>query len=352
MMTRIDQLVANLVSRNIDAALISKKESIQYYSNLSPLHPTEREAYLLISPTKTLIYHSPFVTPPKNLPHLSMSSINPLSLTFANFFSNSHTIGIEKTNLTVAESDSLRQIAPKANLQAIDNLISTQRQIKDNLEIKTLKKSGQIAAKTIKYFHNWLNHDPAIGISEIELANQIDHHLRQLGANDSAFPTIVAFDQHSAKPHHVPTSAKLKPNSIILIDMGASLNSYKSDLTRTWQRGNQTTPLFKKIKTIVDTAYLKATQAAFLNTPASNLDAAARSHIANHGYQEQFIHTTGHGIGLEAHELPHVSASDTTKIKSGTVFTIEPGIYLSGKFGYRHENTFVMTKDGAVSITS
>lgn len=349
---RISILRRKLTETGLDAALISKKESIFYYTGLPPQHPTEREAYLLISPHQLLLYHSPFIEVPVNLPAMPMSATQPLTKVFSSFLIHSATIGIETTNLSVSEHERIQAYLPEKSFLPLDTMIAEQRRLKDQSELELLRQAGTIAQQVIRSCRRWLNHNSAVGVTEIEVARKIDYRLRQLGADESAFPTIVAFDHNSAKPHHLPGNTRLQPNSIILIDMGASVHQYKSDLTRTWQRGS-TSAHFSQLKTIVHQAYARAKTTAHLpNILASSLDNAARSVIDQAGFADYFIHTTGHGIGLEAHELPHINSTDTTPLQTGSVFTIEPGIYLPHQFGYRHEDTFVMSPAGAIALTA
>jgi Xaa-Pro dipeptidase len=350
--SRLTDLKQNLVNRGTDSALISAKESLYYYAGLTPQHPTEREAYLFVSLHQNLLYHSPFVAPPPHLPHLPMSHTYPLSKVISQFFSPQTTIGIEKINLTLTEFERLEQYLPQHQFTAIDSIISQQRLIKDTHEQKHLKTAGKIAHQVIRWCQTWLDQPTQVGITEIAVAQEIDHQLKLKSAEAPAFPTIVAFDQNSTFPHHVPNHTQLKPYSLILIDIGASVLQYKSDLTRTWSRQQLTDPLYKRIQSTVISAYRQAKKAAVPHVTATKLDLAARSIIEKAGYGDAFIHTTGHGIGLSAHELPHITSTDITALAPGVAFTIEPGIYLPGQFGYRHENTFIMTSKGAVSTTS
>jgi Xaa-Pro dipeptidase len=351
---RIENFRKQLLISSIDAALISKKESIFYFTGLHPGHPTEREAYLFLSPSQILLFHSPFITPPSATACLPMSAINPLSKILVNFFNTCPVIGIEKSNLTLAEFERTQSYLPQHTFQAIDTIVAHQRMIKDDGEIRHLKKAGTIAATVLRWCRTWLDQQEAVGITEIAVAQEIESRLKQLGADGPAFPTIVAFDANSAKPHHWPDQTKLRPDSIILIDMGAGVNQYKSDLTRTWQRRTPANPLFAAVKKAVMGAYRQTVEVAQSPPPltANQLDSAARTVISKAGYGDQFIHSTGHGIGLEAHELPHISAADDTKISSGIAFTIEPGIYLPNQFGYRHENTFINTQSGLINLTA
>ncbi len=354
--TRLHHLRQLLIQNDCDGAIITKKESIYYYAGVAPLHPTEREVFLLITPKQAIIYHSPFIYPPTNpqFIHVSMSPLHTAASILTQTFPSPMTIGIEKKDCTVAEYDLFTQALPHVNVISIDTLVADQQSHKDDFEQQLMIKSGEIAKKTINWIKRWLAKSEAVGVTEQQVADMIDTKIKQLGGEGPAFPTIVAFDAHTAEPHHRPSNkTKLKTNSIILIDMGADFHLYKSDLTRTWSRENPNPPKFSKVKKIVDTAYKQALFAA--QTPqliALNLDNAARTHISQSGFADKFIHTTGHSIGLSAHEIPHISSTDSTPLTKGTAFTIEPGIYLARKFGYRHENTFIMTDKGPIATTA
>jgi len=192
-----------------------------------------------------------------------------------------------------------------------------------------------------------------------------------------AFPTIVAFGKNGAMPHYQPQNIKLKPETPILIDFGVNFENYYSDMSRTIWFGKQPSAKFLKAEKAVKKAHqqvlaklttanldLKNKKTDLKNSEenttksttkieltAKDLDQAARGEIAQRGFADQFIHTTGHGLGLEIHEPPSLSWQDHTPIKPNMVFTIEPGIYFPGEFGYRHEDTVLMTDQGVKILT-
>jgi len=358
LLTRLTKTKATLLSHQIHFAFISKKETLFYLTGLAPQHPTEREAFLLISPQNTTLCHSPFIDLPEttrqliNCVPMTTTSLSQLAISI--FSAPNPVIGIEKNNLTLAEYERLQASLPQAHFVSIDSHISTQTIIKDPNEQQLLMQAGQIAAKVIRKVHSLLlQPNQKAGLTEIQLAHFIDHELVLNGADGPAFPTIVAFDAHSANPHHIPNSTPLGPNSIVLIDMGADFQHYKSDLTRTWKLGRQSQSQFSAVKKAVMTSYQQAVRfASSAKTLIANqLDAQARTVIGQAGFGPKFIHSTGHGIGLEAHEAPHINPTDHSPIQTNTAFTIEPGIYLPGQFGYRHENSFLLTSSRLICTT-
>lgn len=257
---------------------------------------------------------------------------------------------IDETSLFVNEYQALGKITG-LTLAALDRqLIWQQRQQKDSAELKQVKRACQI----VKQVLNQVITELAPGQTELEIKELLETQLRAAGSTQAAFPIIVAFGANSAKPHHQPTQKKLTTNTVVLIDVGATSLHYHSDMTRTVWFGDQPDAEFLKIKQVVKQAY-QAVLASLTTHSAgltvNQLDQAARDLITEAGYGPDFIHTTGHGLGLELHEPPSVSSRNLQKITPGMVITIEPGIYLPGKFGYRYENTVWIKNQGYEILT-
>lgn len=341
---RLKSLKKILKLNEIDGAIISNRSNVYYLSGIHQTHPVNREALLFISQKHTVLYHSAFIIPPsfsyiKSQPMSNLSSYGQMMQTV---FSDTSSIGIEESNLTVSEFNRCKSELPKKEFEAIDAFLSNMRLIKNSHEQQMVTKAIRITAKSLEFAQAHARSRP--NITERELAHTLETFMIHSGASGTAFPTIVAFDSHSASPHHTPTTRKLKKDSVILIDCGAMYQGYASDATRTICLGNPK-PEFIKIKSVVDQAYAQAIQ--FISPlpdslTASELDKVARNFIANQGYGNYFIHTTGHGLGLDIHEPPSISKHNTTILQPGMIITIEPGIYLPDKFGYRHENTLVL----------
>ncbi|MFH1367904.1 MAG: Xaa-Pro peptidase family protein [Elusimicrobiota bacterium] len=252
------------------------------------------------------------------------------------------TIGVdyEKTNLFLAKG--LEKIAP---LEDTRNLVMRYRQIKGREEIELVKRSCKIAVSALKFARKFIKP----GMSEIEMMFKIEEYFAKRHAKP-AFPTIVASGPNSANPHHISSARKIKRNDVVLVDLGCVKNGYCSDLTRTFILGKIRNP-FKEIKALVREARDQAVKRVKDGALASDIDSTARKIISDGGYADYFIHTTGHGLGIEVHEPPRLSAADATVLRTGMFVTVEPGIYLPGKFGVRHEDLLLVKEKGNEVMT-
>lgn len=333
------------------AILLSSATDLAYFADFQILLPEEREGFLLITPRSVYLMKATFSPAPSDVSFLHvLENCRPASL--AQHVSQIATqdevkdLAIDLGTLFVDEYQALQSVA----LQNKFSLVSLEkeriwklRMIKDKTEATALRQAGQIAHATFEHILKQLH----IGVTEREVANQIEIELLRMGAQQTAFPTIVAFGPNGAAPHYQPGNVALRTNMPILIDMGARFHGYRSDLTRSFWFGNNPSAEFVKIEKIVTGAY-EAT-VAFLEKAvrthtlqklhARDLDQVARIFITEHGEGHHFIHTTGHGVGLDIHEPPSLNGSNSQLLQAGMVITIEPGIYLPGQFGYRHENT-------------
>jgi Xaa-Pro aminopeptidase len=190
----------------------------------------------------------------------------------------------------------------------------------------------------------------ALGETERGLAMAIEWSIRTAGAEGLSFPVIVASGAHSALPHAEPRDERIEPG-ILLIDLGAQLDGYCSDTTRTYLTAQAPDPLPK-----VHEAVVRALEAACAvvrpGTKSSDVDTAARSSLERDGYAELFVHSTGHGVGLEIHEGPTLTPVSEGVLEPGMAITIEPGVYLPGVGGVRVEDLLVVTEDGYENLTT
>ncbi len=255
--------------------------------------------------------------------------------------------GFEAATVTVAGLSSLAAAAP-ADLVATTDVVEALRAVKDDSEIEALRSACGIADEAFAQ----LLADGAVqpGRTEREVGLELDERMRRLGAEDTAFETIVAAGSNSAIPHHRPTSAVLAAGNFVTFDFGARYAGYHSDMTRTvvlgepagWQR---------EIYDLVRAAQAAAEHISVAGTVCSDADAAARDLIADAGYGEEFLHGLGHGIGLEIHEAPSVSATGATTMAEKMVLTVEPGVYLEGRGGVRIEDSGVVRASGYEVLT-
>jgi len=337
--------------RKVDTAgwLISSKENIVYLTGLTGEAVADRQAYLLVAPKIELLLASPLsqLKPKLRLRKRQFSSKKTVSEFIKEL--GVKTLAVEETDLTIQEFRQLKTRLKGITLVDGQRRVENLRLVKDATEQKWLKRSAKIASLVMKQAIANLRE----GVTETAVAHAISQLMLQAGANEMSFPPIVAFGSHSAVPHQVPTGRRLKQNEVVLIDLGAKVNDYCSDMTRTIFWAGSPTPEFRRVEIIVKQAYRTAlTTLANGKTTAAKVDAAARKVISQAGFGDNFIHNTGHGIGLSIHEDPSLSARDSTKLVSGMVVTVEPGVYIPGKFGYRFENTIMITNRGFRTLTS
>lgn len=254
-------------------------------------------------------------------------------------------IGIDESNVYYREYINLTKAIGKDEIKNISELVYEQRLIKDADELLETEAAVFIADTTFK------NVLPLIkeGITEKELGYIIDSELIINGADNKAFDTIVAFQENASHPHWHKSHRKLKYGDCILMDFGAKCNGYHSDMTRVVTFGNAQDE-FKEIYNIVLEANQRAIDNIFVDMIAKDADAIARDYIASKGYRDNFIHSLGHGTGIEIHESPSLSKDSEMKLSKGMVFSIEPGIYIPNKFGVRIEDLVFLT-DKAYQLT-
>lgn len=229
-----------------------------------------------------------------------------------------------------------------------ESYVSLLRQVKDEHEIAVLRDSNRIAYETYEYIKPLLK----TGVTEFEVAAEMEKFMRVKGASATSFLTIVAFGENTANPHHETSHRALKNNEAVLMDFGCIYNGYCSDITRSWWYGGQEPEEYSKIWHIVDKARQTGIAAEKPGVAAQKVDAAARAVITAAGYGEYFTHRLGHGVGLEIHEEPCNDQTTAAVLKKGNVVTVEPGIYLPARFGVRLEDTTVITESGADILTS
>ena len=226
----------------------------------------------------------------------------------------------------------------------IDNL----RMQKDDEEKDLMRKASEINDRVMKRFYSELKE----GYTEKQCARILAEIYEEEGAQGFSFDPIIAFGDNGADPHHECDNTKLKKGDCIVIDIGGLYNHYCSDMTRTVFFKEEPNDFNKKIYEIVKEANLRAIAKVKAGAKFSEIDAAARDYITEMGYGEYFTHRTGHSIGIEVHDKGDVSSINHEAVQEGMIFSIEPGIYLSGKIGVRIEDLVMVTKDGCEILNS
>jgi Xaa-Pro aminopeptidase len=187
-------------------------------------------------------------------------------------------------------------------------------------------------------------------MKESELAAELEYRMRRLGAEKPSFDTIVAGGPRSALPHAQPTAARLESGDLVVVDMGALQEGYCSDMTRMLFLGTPGNKVKRTYRAVLE-AQLAAIDAARAGVSTARVDRAARQVLKGYGLEKAFVHSTGHGLGLEIHEPPRVGKRDRTVLEAGMAITIEPGVYLEGFGGIRIEDTVVVTRTGCEILT-
>lgn len=231
----------------------------------------------------------------------------------------------------------------------VDAPVDQLRLIKDNEEIDLLREAAKFGCEGFQ----WISLKLQEGITESELALELEIFWRKRGAQKLAFEPIIAFGANSSMPHYHAGVARLQNNSSVLIDIGVTRKYYHSDMTRVLFYGEPKAKI-KEIYAIVDEAKNRALELCKPGTPIGDLDAAARGYITSKGYGEHFNHSLGHGIGLDVHEVPRIRSQgpySDRPLEAGMVITIEPGIYLPGIGGVRLEDTIVINQSGYENLT-
>jgi Xaa-Pro aminopeptidase len=251
-------------------------------------------------------------------------------------------VAVEKS-ISLAAMEGLEKFV-KCRLKPVADIIESVRSIKDKTEIAAIRVAARIAAQALRKTLAYIKP----GMTENELAGRLDFHIRRAGAANS-FETIVAFGPNASHPHHRPTSRKLKKNDTVLIDFGVRFSGYCCDITRCFVIGRPN-PFYKKVFAVVREAQTAALKIIRPGVTAQKVDDAAREVIRKSGLPV-YGHGTGHGLGLEIHEQPAISASSKDKLQPGMVLTIEPAVYIPGKLGVRIEDDVLVTKTGCKLLT-
>jgi Xaa-Pro aminopeptidase len=248
--------------------------------------------------------------------------------------------------MSVAELDIYKKRFPKLSFFNIGTALSDFRAIKDADEIEFIKNAQKITDNAFLHILNFINKER----TENEIALELEFYMRTNGADGIAFDTICVSGTKSSLPHGTPSDIKISENSFLTMDFGARFNGYCSDMTRTIVVGNASDKMLDVYFTV-----LKAQQLALDNITAGvlgcDVDRAARDYIYSHGYEGCFGHSTGHGLGIDVHEAPSFSPNYKKPIPNGAILSVEPGIYIEGKFGVRIEDIVIVKVDGYENLT-
>lgn len=343
-------LKPTLQQNKIDGLFVTSKQNVQYLTNFSGSH-----GKVLLTKSKNYL-----LTDFRYLEEARKLKRDKIKFEVVNITQNEETIiqkllkkhkikklGYEGDHTTVTKLKKLRKTIKKAaKLTYTTNIIEKLRAIKTGKELKLIQKAQEITHKIFLA----LKKEISFGQSEKDIAWKIKTLARKFSAQDLAFEPVVAFGKNSACPHHKNTDKKLKKGDLILLDLGVVYKNYHSDMTRIIFT-KKPTPLETKIYNLVLKAQQNALSKIKPGITCNKTDSFTRKIIAKTGYEENFQHGSGHGTGLQIHEKPNLCEKNREKLQENMVFTIEPGIYLQGKFGIRIEDLVVLKKGQIKNLT-
>jgi Xaa-Pro aminopeptidase len=256
-------------------------------------------------------------------------------------------VGFDPEQLTVAQLGGLRKASgARCRIREAGGLVESLRSRKDAQELAVMRKAAILAGKVVQDALKLLKP----GVRESEVAAEIEYQMKKRGASGPSFETIVAFGERSALPHARPTGKRLRKNELVVLDLGVILAHYCSDITRTVYVGRVPQHIRQWYRA-VEEANQAATAAVRAGTSCGDVDAAAREVLKKHGLEKHFVHSTGHGLGLEVHETPRVARGQAIRLVPGNVITIEPGVYVEGVGGIRIEDDVVVGVQGREVLT-
>ncbi len=337
---------AGLENRELDAMLLTSLANVRYLTGF-----TGSNAALLVLPGEAIFFTDPryAIQSGREVACRRRVAKGPILAAVAAMAAAQRLrrVGFEPAHLSYEAYDKLRSNIPlNASLEPVSGWLEALRMLKSETEIALIRRSVAANSKAFERASRRIRP----GMRESELAAEIDHQMRRLGAEKPSFETIVAAGERSALPHARPTGAVLKPRQLLLIDMGAFLDGYASDMTRMLFLGFPG-PQVKHLYRAVREAQLAAIDAVRPGVTAAQVDRRARQVLKTYKLERTFVHSTGHGLGLEIHELPRIGKKDQTPLAAGMAITIEPGVYLEGVGGVRIEDTVVVTSTGCEVLT-
>ena len=352
MTDRLQRLRGTLVERELDAALISNARNRRYLSGF-----TGSAGYLLITADDAVIatdfrYYEQSA---QQAPAFRLyKTIGGLDAWVPGLLAGlgGKKLGFEAGDMTVATHDQLRKIiaelpqADQPQLVPVSNLVESLRLVKEPAEVEALQRAVDLGDAAFTHVAERI--EP--GWTEKQVAWEIEKYIREHGGDGLSFDTIVAGGPWGAMPHAYPRDRKLEAGEGVVIDMGCDVGGYMSDLTRTVCLGKPDDQ-FRKIYDIVLTAQLTAEEMVRPGMAGEQAHMIAHNVIEAAGYGETFGHGLGHGIGLEVHEAPRLGRTSADELKDGMVFTIEPGIYITGWGGVRIEDMVVL-ENGRARVMS
>ncbi len=344
-------ILSALLPEYADAALIVSNENRRYFtdfvSSAGYLLVTRKESYLLVD----FRYSEAAKKYAKNCKVVTFTNLGN-TLRDIIYDNSLRVVMLEGSGFTLNQAEAVEQHKKAAGAGTIksselDKIISRMRIIKIAEEVDKIRQAQVITEEALSEIYPLIKE----GVTENELALELEYRMKKIGADGISFDLIVLSGKNTSMPHGVPSDNKVKAGDFVLFDIGATVDGYHSDMTRTVAYGGVDDYQMRVYNTVLQ-AQLNAIDAVCDGVSCKFVDNAARSYIDQAGFEGCFGHSTGHGVGLEIHESPFVSPKNDFVLHSGMVITVEPGIYIPDRFGVRIEDMTVVTTDGCINLTS
>lgn len=345
---RLTALRDDIAALRLSGLLVTGMSSVRYLSGF-----TGSSGYLLIEPRETVLF-----TDFRYREQAAVELVDDIALhvlsdgTWSGISDHlgasppGRRIGFESGRMTVAEHERLAASCDSVIWEPTEGLVEDHRAVKEPAEVAAIAAAVDLADLVLEAFLGEIRP----GTTEARLAARLEYRLREAGSGPLPFVPIVAFGERSALPHATPSDRPLAPGDLVLLDFGARVDGYCSDMTRVFSMGVATAwqrDLHGAVRAAVEAAIAATKEGA----ECAAVDAAARGSLDAVGLAEAFGHSTGHGLGLDVHEAPRLHRHETAKLEVGNVVTIEPGVYLPGQGGIRIEQVVVVEPDGGRVLT-
>jgi Xaa-Pro aminopeptidase len=348
-LARVQQAMA---ARDVDTVMLSVGHDLPYLTGYHAM-PLERLTMLVVPREGTATLVIPRLEGPRVAPHPTVFSMlpwnetdDPVALT-ANLAKGARRVAIGDQLWARFLVELLPHMPNVDWIRAVD-VVGPLRRVKTAAEIAALQRAGAAADRVAAQLH--AGNIPLIGRTEAQVSADISQRLLDEGHDVVNF-AIVAAGENAASPHHHPGDRVIRAGEIVLCDFGGTMADYCSDITRCVFLG-EPTPEVRDAYAVLKEAQAASVASAVVGATCESVDAAARDIIAAAGYGDYFVHRTGHGIGMEAHEDPYIVSGNTERLEAGHAFSIEPGIYVPGRFGMRLEDIVVATTEGPLPMNA
>jgi Xaa-Pro aminopeptidase len=336
---RADRLVERLAERELDALLVTNLVNVRYLSGF-----TGTNAICVVTPNDRLFLTDfRYVERAKHeVPDFErLRGKQDLLSDAAERLTGR--VGFEDQHMSVRQHNRLQELAPDGvELVPAGGLVEDLRAVKEEAELRSIREAADLADDIYEY----LCSRGLVGRTEREVALDLEHEMRERGAEDPSFPSIIASGAHGALPHADPRPERIAENTLVIVDMGCIVDGYCSDCTRTFATGELSDEA-GEVYELVLAAQQESLAAIRAGAECKAVDSVARDRISEAGQGDNFGHGLGHGVGLEIHEAPRLAQSSEGTLAAGNVVTVEPGVYLPGAFGVRIEDLVIVTDEGS-----